>query len=176
MRSITKGSIVFALTLMAAACGNDVSSTPLAPAGAALSQAGGRESLPFRGSISTADAGQVVGPNLEVVGTAVGTATHLGRFTATYHAVAPLGGNTATGSYEFTSANGDGFVATFSGMAAPDASGELMFTEVLTIVSGTGRFASATGTFTMTRTGVLDVPSGRSTGVGTMKGSVELNH
>ena len=175
MRSIFKGSIVLALTVLSAACGGDSSSAPLAPAGSALSQAGGRASVPFRGSISTADKGNVVVPNLEVVGTAEGTATHLGRYTATFLAVAPLGGNTASGSYAFTAANGDGFVATFTGAAAPNALGDLIFTEVLTIVSGTGRFASATGTFTMTKTVVVDGPSGTSTGVGTMEGTIQFN-
>jgi hypothetical protein len=177
MRSITKGSIVFAMTMLSAACSGDISSAPLAPAGAALSQAGGKVSLPFRGTVSSADASQVVGANLEITGTIEGTATHLGRYSATVVAVAPLGGPpTATGTYVFTTANGDHITATMDGWSAPDGFGDFIFTEVLTIVGGTGRFASATGTLTITKTVVIDFSTNSSTGSGTIEGSIELNH
>ena len=103
-----------------------------------------------------------------------GTATHLGRYTATYEAVAPLGQGTATGNYVFTAATGDRFTATFAGSAAPVEPGVERFTEVLTIVSGTGRFAGATGTFTMRKNVYIDIAQGSSTGSGTMEGEIDL--
>ena len=48
------------------------------------------------------------------------------------------------------------------------------FTEVLTIVSGTGRFAGATGTFTMRKNVYIDIAQGSSTGSGTMEGEIDL--
>ena len=175
MRAIIRESIVFAVSVMAVACGGDVAGEPLAPTSEALSRAGGRVSLPFRGTITTADRGEIVVPNVVIRGTAEGTATHLGRYTATFVAVAPLEGNTGAGEYRFTAANGDQFVATFAGTATPDGSGNLIFTEVLTIVGGTGRFASATGTFTMIKTILLDEQAGSSTGTGSFEGRIELN-
>ena len=174
MRPSTAYFLMFAATVLASACGGDVSSTTASPASASLARGQGRESLPFRGTVTTADQGVVAPPNLLVNGTAEGTATHLGRYSATFEAVAPLGGNTATGSYVFTAANGDRFTATFSGSAEPADDGGLRFTEVLTIVSGTGRFAGATGTFTMRKIVYVDAAQGTSTGSGTMEGEIVL--
>ena len=173
MRPSIAYSMVFAASVLASACGGDGSITPASPASASLARGQAGKALPFRGTVTTADQGVVVPPNLLVGGTAEGTATHLGRYTATFEAVAPLGGNTATGSYVFTAANGDRFTATFVGSAEPGEEG-LRFTEVLTIVSGTGRFAGATGTFTMRKLVVVDPASGSSTGVGTMEGEILL--
>ena len=167
-------SLILAATVLAAACSGDRTSAPASPASASFARGQGRQSLPFRGTIATADRAVVAPPNLLVSGAAAGTATHLGRYTASYEAVAPLGGSTATGSYVFTAANGDRFTATFAGSAAPAEEGRLRFTEVLTIVSGTGRFASATGTFTMRKLVLIDGASGTSTGTGTMEGEIDL--
>ena len=175
MRPSTAFFMMFAASVLASACGGDASSAPGSPAGAAFARAQSRESLPFRGTITTADRGVVVPPNLLVIGTAEGTATHLGRYTAIIEAVAPLGQSTATGSYVFTAANGDRFTATFVGSAAPAEAGGLRFTEVLTIVSGTGRFTGATGTFAMSKLVFVDAASGTSTGSGTMEGTIVLD-
>jgi hypothetical protein len=42
-------------------------------------------------------------------------------------------------------------------------------------VSGTGRFAGATGTFTMRKIVYVDVARGTSTGSGTMEGEIVLS-
>jgi adhesin HecA-like repeat protein len=52
--------------------------------------------------------------------------------------------------------------------------GIVEFTEVLTIVGGTGRFVAATGTFTLRRTGRLDVAAGTSSSSGSFEGSISL--
>lgn len=173
MRPSFMSSMVFAATVLASACGDASSAPPLASPSASLAR--GAESLPFRGTIATTDRGIIAPPNLLATGTAEGTATHLGRFTATYAAVAPLGQGTATGTYVFTAANGDRFTATFVGSAAPVSPGVERFTEVLTILSGTGRFASATGTFTMRKLVSIDFAQGTSTGSGSMDGEIDLD-
>ena len=179
MRRMIISSIAFVVSVSMAACGGDVSSSPISPADAASAQAraqGQRSaSLPFRGSITTADQATVVGPNLLLVGTAEGTATHLGRYTATFEVVAPLGASTATGTYRFTAANGDQLIATFAGYATPVSPGVERFTEALTIVGGTGRFAAATGTFTMSKLVNIDYQSATSTGAGSFEGTIDLN-
>ena len=81
-------------------------------------------------------------------GTAEGTATHLGRFTGNVTAeVNP--DNTATGTFTFTAANGDQLSGTFVGEGVFIPPNTARITEVATIENGTGRFAGATGTFTM---------------------------
>src|SRR5215207_6441140 len=109
MRSSITKCLVVSASVLASACSGDVSSAPASPASASLARGQGRESLPFRGTITTADRSAVAPPNLLISGTAEGTATHLGRFAATYEAVAPLGQGTATGNYVFIAANGDRF-------------------------------------------------------------------
>jgi len=58
-----------------------------------------------------------------------------------------------TGSYEFTAANGDTLIADVTGQFGPTAENPrvLLSVETATITGGTGRFADATGTFTIER-------------------------
>ena len=111
------------------------------------------EQVPFKGSL----AGDVTitpldPPFLSVLVDATGNATQLGQFTLTIpHIVNPANG-TAIGSYEFTAANGDTLFADFTGQATPTATpGVLYIEETATITGGTGRFADATGSFTVER-------------------------
>jgi len=98
-----------------------------------------------------------------VNGTATGTGTHLGRFTATYTATITLATGSATGNISFTAANGDRLNATFIGQTTPTAEPNISsIEEVATIAGGTGRFADATGTFTIQR--VLNHITGESSG------------
>jgi hypothetical protein len=67
------------------------------------------------------------------------------------HVVNPASG-TAIGSYQFTAANGDTLFADFTGQATPTATpGVLYIEETAIITGGTGRFAGATGSFTVER-------------------------
>ena len=136
------------------------------PGAGANSPQGGTE-LPFRGSFTTVT--DVPPPFAHA--TAEGAATHLGQFTATLTAsVNP--DNTATGTFSFTAANGDQLSGTFVGQGVfiPPNTGRL--TEVATIVNGTGRFAGATGTFTMVRLDTIDFSTGQATGTGTFEGQI----
>jgi hypothetical protein len=108
--------------------------------------------------------------------TAEGNATHLGRFTATMTAtVTPGSTSTSTGTFIFTAANGDQLSGTFvgSGVFIPPATASI--TEVATIEGGTGRFASATGTFTMERAETIDFATGQGSGYGSIEGEISLN-
>ena len=92
-----------------------------------------------------------------------GHASHLGRFTfSAPHTVDPLT-RTAAGTYTLTAANGDTLTATFTGRAKPiTGTTTLVIVETATITGGTGRFAGATGTFTVTRE--YDTAAGTTTG------------
>ena len=61
----------------------------------------------------------------------------------------------ATGTYEFTAANGDTLIATFTGQASLVSPGVLSVLDTATITGGTGRFADATGSFTAERIFVM---------------------
>ena len=85
---------------------------------------------------------------------ATGNATHLGKFTLDIPHVVNRANGTAIGSYEFTAANGDTLFADFTGIATPTATpGVLYIEETATITGGTGRFADATGSFTVEQCG-----------------------
>jgi hypothetical protein len=172
MRPVTNRSIILALSVIATACSGDISSPSLSSTSASLVKANGAQPVPFRGSIVTADQAVIAPPFLLATGTGEGTATLLGRFTTTYDAKADLATPTATGTYRFTAANGDRIVATFVGSAVAIQPGFERFTEVLTIVSGTGRFAAATGTITLVRLVSIDYATGTSTSTGSMEGEI----
>jgi len=110
-------------------------------------------------------------PSLFATGTAEGTATHLGRFTATETAIVDLVTSTSTGTFNLTAANGDQLFATFVGLGEPIEPGISRLTEVATTTGGTGRFTAATGTFTMRR--IVVQASGAWTG--SLDGEINLN-
>jgi hypothetical protein len=76
---------------------------------------------------------------------------------------------TASGSYQFTAANGDTLSADFTGQSMPTATlGVISIVETATITGGTGRFDGATGSFTSERT--YDTFLGTTTG--SFKGTI----
>jgi hypothetical protein len=98
-----------------------------------------------------------------------GTATHLGQFELTLEAIVDFGTlpPTAEGTMTFTAANGDVLVAEFTGSSALVVPGTVLITEhaIVDPENSTGRFAGATGTFTVARladaaTGVTGVTIG----------------
>ena len=126
-------------------------------------QARGAEQLPFHGSLQALETDVVVPPHLLVNGTATGTAAQLGRYTATFTATVTLSTGSATGNITFTAANGDRLDAAFLGQGTPTTEPNVSsIEEVATINGGTGRFAGATGTFTIHR--IVDLVTGVSTG------------
>jgi hypothetical protein len=75
---------------------------------------------------------------------------------------------TASGFYYFVAANGDTLTAEFDGVSTPVAPGFLYIVETATITGGTGRFAGATGSFTVER--LYDTLAG--TTVGSFEGTI----
>src|SRR5205814_183092 len=81
-----------------------------------------------------------------------GNATHLGQFTVINAEIVNSVASTSIGSFAFTAANGDILTADFTAQASPTATpGVLSIVETAFISGGTGRFAGATGHFTVTR-------------------------
>ena len=128
------------------------------------------EQVPFKGSFEgDVTVTPLAPPFLQADVEAMGKATHLGRFTLDIPHVVNRANGTAVGSYEFTAANGDTLYAIFTGTATPTATpGVLYIEETATITGGTGRFAGATGSFTVER--LFDTVDGTTEGsfVGTI--------
>ena len=75
----------------------------------------------------------------------------------------------SSGTARFTAANGDILLATVAGQATRTSPTTLSIVEVYTITGGTGRFADATGNFTLNST--LDQVTGLSSG--TFSGAID---
>ncbi|HUE70757.1 MAG TPA: hypothetical protein VMP01_07685 [Pirellulaceae bacterium] len=98
-----------------------------------------------------------------------GTATQLGQFELVIEAVVDFGSRPVTGegTMTFTAANGDTLVADHAGSSSLVAPGLVLITEhaIIDPERSTGRFAGATGEFTVKRladaaTGVTGVTAG----------------
>jgi hypothetical protein len=164
-----------ALTLAAlalAACSPDAGRNPLAPSAPKLT-VGGRgddatKAKQVHGTFESQEVARLEPPTgppafLIIRLEATGTASHLGRYTAVANFTVTVGPNTAVGTVTLTAANGDVIRATDAGVSAPTGTaGFVDITETWTITGGTGRFAGATGTLTVTRR--LDQLSGVSSG------------
>jgi hypothetical protein len=88
--------------------------------------------------------------SVDIEGT--GNATQLGRFTLEVPHTVNLAEGTGSGSFIFTAANGDTLSAEFIGQATLLAPGVVALSETAVITGGTGRFAGASGSFTVERT------------------------
>ncbi len=168
------GPIAAAFCVFAAACGSTSPAGPTssmsANGGVTGTQAQGGSELPFKGTYE----GEEKEPDPTVPSKhhleATGTATHLGRFTATADwTVTGAGGGPIETSSTWTAANGDKFYTSFTRSRAT-----LTFTEIHTILGGTGRFANASGTFTVVQIRALStLPSDNSA---TIDGTIDLGH
>jgi len=125
---------------------------------------------PFKGTVNAVETVEVVFPTLSVTRDGTGTATYLGKFTEHITLQVNIPTSHATGVATFTAANGDTLTATVDGQGTPTATpGVVSIVEVYTITGGTGRFADATGSFTLEST--LDQTTGVSTG--TFSGAID---
>src|SRR5215207_2921373 len=115
--------------------------------------AAARKQLPFKGSIQAVETHQPNLPTVLVTATGSGEATQLGRYTVSYQGAVNVQTGAGTGlSAEFVAANGDSLFAEGSGQASPtETPGTVNIVENYTITGGTGRFADASGTFTVER-------------------------
>ena len=167
MRYVVIGFCVFAAACTGTPTGPTSSLSQIAGAVATTEAKGGSE-LPFKGTYE----------GLETVGAvpshhhldATGNATHLGRFTVTadWTLAQPAGLGTST----WTAANGDEFSTSFTRTAVV-APPTITFTEIHTIAGGSGRFANASGTFTVVQTRGLSMPYNNSA---TLDGTISPGH
>ena|SRR5688572_593729 len=168
-----KGSVsavaMFGLVLLVGCSG------PTAPIGVLPSAGGdtsakGAMSAPFKGSF---EGSQTVTPGTPpfsfVDMNGEGTGTVVGRFDIAMPHNVNFATATATGVATIVAADGSSLVAAFTGQA--EVGPIISIVEQATITSGTGRFASATGSFTIRRT---FNPATGHTG-GTFEGTLQLH-
>ena len=106
----------------------------------------------LKGSFDATETQQVIPPYAYVAAIGVGNATHLGRFTYQLEAELFLPTLTADVSATLTAANGDMIFGEGSGQGTPtETPGIVLIVETYKITGGTGRFAGATGSFTVDR-------------------------
>jgi hypothetical protein len=117
---------------------------------------------PFKGTVNAVETGTVVFPTRFLDREGTGTATYLGSYTEHVTMLINLPTLSSTGTATFTAANSDSLLATVAGQATRTSPTTLSIVEVYTIIGGTGRFADATGSFTLNST--LDQTTGASSG------------
>jgi hypothetical protein len=126
--------------------------------------------VPFNGSLGGVETTTSVDPGpprvAHILGEWTGNASHLGRYTLENPHTVELASRNGIGTFAFTAANGDTVTGYVNGHAdvlsgSPPAA-VLSIVEHATITGGTGRFAGATGTFTVER--IFDQTTGVTTG------------
>lgn len=122
------------------------------------------EQVPFRGSLEGVITNTPLDPPMLFVDIAgSGNASLLGQFTVEIPHLVDRSNSTAVGTFLFTAANGDTLTADFTGQGSPTSTpGVASIVETATITGGTGRFAGATGSFTLTR--LYNMAAGTTTG------------
>lgn len=117
---------------------------------------------PFKGTVNADETVVPSPPTASLTRDGTGTATYLGRYTEHIVMTIHLPTLSSTGTATFTAANGDTLTATVLGQATRTSPTTLSIVENYTITGGTGRFADATGNFTLNST--VDQPTGISSG------------
>ena len=108
-------------------------------------------SLPLHGNLDTAETHVVHFPTIDLAIEGVGHASLLGKFAITMTGTLNIVTRAATGTAQFESASGDLIFTTVVGQATPTGTDEVTIVEIHTITGGTGRFAGASGWFTVER-------------------------
>ena len=170
--------LVIGFCVFAAACAGAPPTAPTSSAttsyasqiggGTATTEARGGSELPFKGTYEGLETVLTVPSHHHL--DATGNATHLGLFTVTADwTIGPAGGS---GTSTWTAANGDEFSTSFTrhGNVVPPT---ITFAETHTITSRPGRFANASGTFTIVQTRGLSMPYNNSA---TIDGTIDLGH
>ena len=135
--------------------------------------------LPFKGTLDGRHASRtpLAPPFVFDRFEAEGQATGLGQFALIIEATVNFGARpvTGVGTYTFTAANGDRLVADHTGFSALVEPGIVFITEhaVIDPVRSTGRFAGATGTFTVGRFADAATGVGGLT-MGTFEGTISI--
>jgi hypothetical protein len=127
-----------------------------------LAQAGEKE-LPMKGTLQSVETYVVTPPFMSVTANGSGNATHLGKFTINYEVQVNLETIAGVGSAQLVAANGDVLYANLLGQATPAGQPDVFnVVEEFTITGGTGRFANASGSFTLNRE--VNITTGATSG------------
>lgn len=129
------------------------------------------QQLLFKGSLESTETQQAVFPTLYVSATGSGNATQFGLYAYSFQGQVNIPTLSGTTSATFVAADGSTLSADGVGQGTPTATpGIVSIVENYTISGGTGRFAGASGSFTVER--VLNRATGVSTG--TISGTILL--
>jgi hypothetical protein len=111
------------------------------------------EQVPFKGNFGgDVSRGAVYFPHVDVLVEGAGEATQLGKFTFANPHTVHIPTRTGIGTYHIVAANGDMLTVDVTGQATPIPGTAILYIEeTATITGGTGRFAGATGGFTIER-------------------------
>jgi hypothetical protein len=178
-------SIALGLCLLTVACNGRSPYTPTSPSasfgGASQMEARSGSDLPFHGRYTVQTQGVVNCPptcpptTVVISGTGGGNATHVGRFTVTSEDLVNLATAQASGTLNLTGADGDRIFTTTVGQETAFQPPNVSFVTVsATVVGGTGRFAGATGSFSVQFVQAIDLGSGTATGTGNFEGRLSL--
>lgn len=122
----------------------------------------GAAQTPFKGTVRAVETVVAVPPTASLTRDGTGTSTYLGKYTEHIVMTIDLPTMSSAGAATFTAANGDTVTSTLVGQATPTDATTFSIVEIYTITGGTGRFAGATGTFTLQST--VDETTGISSG------------
>jgi hypothetical protein len=125
---------------------------------------------PFKGRVNAVETGVTMFPIRSIIREGGGNATYLGKYTEHITMQINLMAMHSTGAATFTAANGDTLTASVEGQATLTTTpGVLSIVEDYTVTGGTGRFADATGTFTLEST----VTQATGVSSGTFSGAID---
>ena len=138
---------------------------------ATLVAASARKHLPLKGSLQAVETYVANPPSMSVTAIGSGSASHLGQYKISYEVEVNLETLAGVGSAQLVAANGDVLYANLLGQATPTGTTDVFnVVEEFTITGGTGRFANASGSFTLDR--VVNITTGVTSG--TMNGTIIL--
>lgn len=127
--------------------------------------------LLFKGSMQAVETHVVTFPTFTLDATGSGNATQLGLFTMSFQGQVYIPTLVGTTSATLVAADGSSLFADGLGQGTPTENPNVVsIVEMYTITGGTGRFAGATGTFTVER--LIDRTTGVSSGA--INGSILL--
>lgn len=131
------------------------------------------KAVPLHGCVQALETYDVQFPTMYVDTSGSGTATPLGRFTVTWEFTVNLLDGAGIGSAHFIAANGDSLFTESLGQGDPTGKPNInLVVEKHTITGGTGRFAGATGSFTLKR--LVNIVTGVTSG--SFDGAIVLDH
>ena len=131
--------------------------------------------VPFKGQssgVATTESFDPVAGIVHIRGEGEGEATHLGRFTDTSNVAIYLATGTVLGNWTLTAANGDMLFLEMTAYGIDPTHGAGTFT----IVSGTGRFQGASGSYQQIITFVSEPGGADTTFTDVLTGMIAFGH